>query len=154
MLLFYNASAIAAFYCALVNGFIVSLPAQGLLCYSTACLVAACCAACWLFTQLYTALYYVPFYLMLVRSALPVCAGIDLFPAVCLLVLGLVVVAILTSRLGHFCWAIWLGPVVATVGCGLFVLFDKRTAKAVFAVALAVFGMGNRMVLMGVNVGT
>ena len=104
--------------------------------------------------QLYTALYYVPFYLMSVRSASPVRAGIDLFPAVCLLVPGSVVVAILTSRLGHFRWAIWLGLVIATVGCGLFILFDERTAKAVFAVALAVFGVGNGMVLTGVNVGT
>ena len=104
--------------------------------------------------QLYTALYYVPFYLMSVRSTSPVRAGIDLFPAVCLLVPGSVVVAMLTSRLGHFRWSIWLGLVVATIGCGLFALFDERTAKAVFAVALAVFGVGNGMVLTGVNVGT
>ncbi|KAF2818241.1 MFS general substrate transporter [Ophiobolus disseminans] len=124
MSLFGNASAIAAFYCALVNGF------------------------------LYSALYYVPFYLMSVRGASPVRAGIDLFPAVCLLVPGSVIVAILTSHLGHFRWAIWLGLVIANVGCGLFILFDERTAKVVFAVALAVFGVGNGMVLTGVNVGT
>lgn len=140
--LFYNASAIAAFYCALVNGFIVSV--------STTLLKRRSLTI----AQLYTALYYVPFYLMSVRSASPVRAGIDLFPAVCLLVPGSVVVAILTSRLGHFRWAIWLGLVIATVGCGLFILFDERTAKAVFAVALAVFGVGNGMVLTGVNVGT
>ncbi|KAF2818127.1 MFS general substrate transporter [Ophiobolus disseminans] len=107
MSLFGNASAIAAFYCALVNGFV-----------------------------LYSALYYVPFYLMSVRGASPVRAGIDLFPAVCLLVLGS------------------LGLVIANVGCGLFILFDERTAKVVFAVALAVFGVGNSIVLTGVNVGT
>jgi fucose permease len=119
------------------------------------CLSGRCSLRCSLtVAQLYTALYYVPFYLMSVRSASPVRAGIDLFPAVCLLVPGSVVVAILTSRLGHFRWAIWLGLVVATVACGLFVLFDERTAKAVFAVALAVFGVGNGMVLTGVNVGT
>lgn len=104
--------------------------------------------------QLYTALYYVPFDLMSVRSASPVRAGISLLPAVCLLIPGSVVVAMLTSRLGHFRWAIWLGFVVATVGCGLSILFDERTAKAVFAAALAVFGVGNGMVLTGVNVGT
>ncbi|KAI0571355.1 major facilitator superfamily transporter [Pyrenophora tritici-repentis] len=51
-------------------------------------------------------LYYVPFYQMSVRGSSPVRAGIDLFPAVCLLVPGSVVVAILTSRLGRFQWAI------------------------------------------------
>jgi hypothetical protein len=91
---------------------------------------------------------------MSVRSTSPVRAGIDLFPAVCLLVPGSVFVAVLTSHLGHFRWAIWLGLFIASVGCGLFILFDERTAKGVFAVALAVFGVGNGMVLTGVNVGT
>lgn len=91
---------------------------------------------------------------MSVKSATPVHAGIDLFPAVCLLVPGSVVVAVITSRLGRFRWAIWLGLIVTTVGCGLFVLFGVHTTKAVFAAALAVFGVGNGMVLTGVNVGT
>lgn len=140
--LFYNASAIAAFYCALVNGFVVSSIQEPLGCRS---LTVA---------QLYTALYYVPFYLMSVRSSSPVRAGIDLFPAVFLLVPGSIVVAVLTTRLGSFRWAIWSGLVIATVGCGLFMLFDEHTARAIFAVALAVFGVGNGMVLTGVNVGT
>jgi fucose permease len=90
---------------------------------------------------------------MSVQSTSPVRASIDLFPALCLLVPGSVFVAVLTSHLGHFRWAIWLGLLIASVGCGLFILFQERTAKAVFAVALAVFGIGNGMVLTGVNVG-
>jgi hypothetical protein len=91
---------------------------------------------------------------MSVRGASPVRAGIDLFPAVCLLVPGSVVVAVLTSRLGRFRWAIWLGWGITTVACGLFIVFDLHTRKAVFAVALAVFGIGNGMILTGVNVAT
>jgi fucose permease len=91
---------------------------------------------------------------MSVRGSSPVRAGIDLFPAVCLLVPGSVVVAVLTSRLGHFRWAIWLGWGVTVVACGLFTLFDERTEMAVFALALAIFGAGNDMVLTSVNVAT
>jgi MFS family permease len=104
--------------------------------------------------QLFTGLYYVPFYQMSVRGSSPVRAGIDLFPAVCLLVPGSVVVAVLTSRLGHFRWAIWLGWSVTLVACGLFTVFDERTGEAIFALALAVFGVGNGMVLTSVNVAT
>lgn len=104
--------------------------------------------------QLFTGLYYVPFYQMSVRGSSPVRAGIDLFPAVCLLVPGSVVVAILTSRLGRFRWAIWLGWSVTLVAGGLFTVFDERTEKAIFALALAVFGVGNGMVLTSVNVAT
>ncbi|CAN9331264.1 unnamed protein product [Alternaria alternata] len=120
-----NASSAAAFFCALLNGLV-----------------------------LFTGLYYVPFYQMSVRGSSPVRAGIDLFPAVCLLVPGSVVVAVLTSRLGHFRWAIWLGWSVTLVACGLFTVFDERTGEAIFALALAVFGVGNGMVLTSVNVAT
>lgn len=75
-------------------------------------------------------------------------------PAVCLLVPGSVVVAILISRLAHFRWAVWLGWGVTVVACGVFTLFDERTEKAVFALALAVFSVGNGMVLTSVNVAT
>ncbi|KAI0616956.1 major facilitator superfamily transporter [Pyrenophora tritici-repentis] len=123
--LLHSVSSAAAFFCALVNGLI-----------------------------LFIGLYYVPFYQMSVRGSSPVRAGIDLFPAVCLLVPGSVVVAILTSRLGRFRWAIWLGWSVTLVACGLFTVLNERTEKAIFAFALAVFGVGNGMVLTSVNVAT
>jgi MFS family permease len=95
----------------------------------------------------------VPLYLMAVRGFSPVRAGVGLFPAVCLLVPGSVVVAILTTRLGRYRWAIWAGWAITTIASGLFLLFDLRTAWPVFAVALVVFGVGNGMVLTSVNVG-
>jgi hypothetical protein len=67
---------------------------------------------------------------MSVRGASPVRAGIDLFPAVCLLVPGSVVVAVLTSRLGRFQWAIWLGWGITTVACSLSILFDLQRNAA------------------------
>lgn len=91
---------------------------------------------------------------MSVRGASPVQAAVDLFPAVCLFVPGSVLVAVLTSRLGRFRWALWAGWGITTAACGLFLLFGLDTKKPVFAVALALFGVGNGMVLTGVNVAT
>jgi Na+/melibiose symporter-like transporter len=103
--------------------------------------------------QLFTALYYIPFFFMSVRGQSPTHAGIDLFPAVCFLVPGSIVVAALTARLGRFRWAIWLGWAVTTISCGLFIIFDIHTRLVVIAVALALFGIGSGMVLTSVNVG-
>ncbi|KAF3052918.1 hypothetical protein E8E11_011635 [Didymella keratinophila] len=124
MSIFYNWSAIAAFYNAMINGLV-----------------------------LFTALYYIPFFFMSVRAQSPTRAGIDLFPAVCFLVPGSIVVAALTARLGRFRWAIWLGWAITTIACGLFIIFDLHTRLVVIAVALALFGIGSGMVLTSVNVG-
>ncbi|KAJ4407042.1 hypothetical protein N0V91_004208 [Didymella pomorum] len=124
MSIFYNWSAIAAFYNAMINGLV-----------------------------LFTALYYVPFFFMSVRAQSPTKAGIDLFPAVCFLIPGSIVVAALTARLGRFRWAIWLGWAITTTACGLFIIFDLHTRLIVIAVALALFGIGSGMVLTSVNVG-
>ncbi|KAH4210187.1 hypothetical protein HBI25_058870 [Parastagonospora nodorum] len=122
--IFYNWSAIAAFYCALVNGLI-----------------------------LFTALYYIPFYFMSVRGQSPTEAGKDLLPAMCLLVPGSIVVSVITSRLGRYRWAIWGGWTVTTLASGLLLLFGIHTSDVVLYVILAVFGIGTGMVLTSVNVG-
>ncbi|KAF2035075.1 MFS general substrate transporter [Setomelanomma holmii] len=124
MSVFYNWSAIAAFYCALVNGL--------LLC---------------------TGLYYIPFYLMSVRAFSSTDAGKGMLPAVCLLIPGSITVSILTSRLGRFRWAIWGGWAVTTLACGLTILFGLNTPWPVFYTVLAIFGVGTGMVLTSVNVG-
>ncbi|KAF2437973.1 MFS general substrate transporter [Karstenula rhodostoma CBS 690.94] len=124
MSIFYCPSAIAAFYCALVNGIV-----------------------------LFSALYYVPFYCMSVRGSSPIRAGVELFPAVFLLLPGSIIVAALTTRLGSFRWAIWMGWALVTLGAGLLMLLDLHTKYVVLAVALGVMGVGFGKVLTSVNVG-
>ncbi|KAJ4291826.1 hypothetical protein N0V90_009722 [Kalmusia sp. IMI 367209] len=124
MSIFYCPSAVFAFYCALANGLV-----------------------------LFSALYYIPFYCMSVRSSSPTRAGIDLFPAVFLLLPGSIVVAALTTRLGSFRWAIWIGWALVTLGSGLLLLLDLHTKYVVLAVAIGIFGVGCGMVLTSVNVG-
>lgn len=106
-----------------------------------------------LMRQLFSSLYYYPFYEMSARGSSPIDAGVDLFPSVCLLIPGSLVVSILTSRLGKFRWAVWGGWTLTTLACGLQLLFDVDTKEAVLAVVLAIFGVGSGMVLTSVNVG-
>ncbi|KAF1832677.1 MFS general substrate transporter [Decorospora gaudefroyi] len=124
MSIFCNWSAIATFYGALINGLI-----------------------------LFTALYYWPFFQMSVRGSSSVQAGIDLFPSVCLMAPGSVAVSVLTSRLGHFRWAIWSGWAITTLACGLQLLLDVDSKAAITAVVFAIFGIGMGMVLSSLNVG-
>lgn len=141
MSIFYNWSAIAAFYCALVNGLIVSYLRRS----ERPTLIKP--------PQLFTALYYIPFYFMSVRRKTPTEAGRDTLPAMCLLIPGSIVVSILTSKLGTFRWAIWAGWFVTTLACGLQMLFDIHTSSSVIFVVLALIGIGTGMVLTSVNVG-
>lgn len=122
--LFNNISAIAAYYCAFAQGFI-----------------------------LFEALYYTPFYFQSIHHSTALRSGIDIFPVVCLLLPGSIVVSILTTKLGSFRWAIWCGWILTTLGCGLLMLLDEDTKTPVWAGIMAVFGVGNGMVLTSISVG-
>ncbi|KAF2114257.1 major facilitator superfamily domain-containing protein [Lophiotrema nucula] len=122
--IFYCPSAVAAFYCAMINGLV-----------------------------LFSGLYYYPFYCMAVRGTTPTQSGIDLFPTLFFLIPGSIVVAILTARLGRFRWAIWIGWAITTVGAGILILLDEHTKTAVWVTGLAILGIGSGMVLSSVNVG-
>nr|XP_036574732.1 major facilitator superfamily transporter [Colletotrichum truncatum]KAF6781197.1 major facilitator superfamily transporter [Colletotrichum truncatum] len=123
--LFYSWSAVAGYLCAFCQGFL-----------------------------LFCGLYYIPFYFTSIRSVTPTQSGIDLLPVTCLLLPGSIVVSVLTSRLGRFRWAVWSGWAITSVGCGLLLLMDENTTTALWATYLAVFGIGNGMVLTSVNVAT
>lgn len=122
--LFHSSSAIITYACALFQGLI-----------------------------LFCVLYYVPFYFTAVKFVTPTQAGLDVFPVTCLLLPGSIVVSIVVSRIGRFRWALWLGWIVSAVGCGLFELFNEHTSIPVWAVILAVFGIGQGMLLTSINVG-
>ncbi|KAM7207898.1 Major facilitator superfamily domain containing protein, partial [Naviculisporaceae sp. PSN 640] len=122
--LFCSTSAFAAYGCALFQGLI-----------------------------LFCALYYVPFYFTAVRFTSPTQSGLNVFPVTCFLLPGSILISLLTTRLGRFRWAIWSGWVLAALSCGLFYYFNETTKTVVWAVILAVFGIGHGMLLTSVNVG-
>lgn len=104
-------------------------------------------------SQLFTFLYYTPFYFTAVHFSSPTDCGVKLFAASCPMLPGSIVVSILTSRLGRFRWSIWLGWVFTAVGCGCMTMFGRETTTAQWAAVLAIFGVGNGMLLTGINVG-
>jgi EmrB/QacA subfamily drug resistance transporter len=121
--LFSSPSAMVAFAAAFMNGFI-----------------------------LFCALFYLPLYFMAVRLVTPIRAGINLLPVSCFLLPGSIVVSVLTTRLGRFRWAIWIGWAITSLACGLLILFEEDTRTAVWAMISAVFGIGIGMVLTSLNV--
>ncbi|KAK1831048.1 major facilitator superfamily domain-containing protein, partial [Podospora conica] len=102
---------------------------------------------------LFCALYYVPFYFTAVHFVTPTQAGLDIFPVTCLLLPGSIVISILTTRTGRFRWALWIGWAISSLSCGLLLLFDENTPTPVWAVVLAIFGIGMGMLLTSINVG-
>lgn len=94
-----------------------------------------------------------PSFFMTVLGVSPTHAGINLFPAVLLLVPGSIIVSILTTHLGRFRWAIWAGWGITTLGTGLMLLENIHPKTVQWASALAVYGIGTGMVLTSVNVG-
>ncbi|KAK4446225.1 major facilitator superfamily domain-containing protein [Podospora aff. communis PSN243] len=106
--------------------------------HSTSAIFAYTCA----FFQgliLFCALYYILFYFTAVQFASPTQAGLNIFPATCLLLPGSI--------------AISLGWIISCVGCGLFGLFNQDTSTLVWGMVLATFGIGQGVLLTSVNVG-
>ncbi|KXX77101.1 putative MFS-type transporter YusP [Madurella mycetomatis] len=122
--LFNSTSALATYACALFQGFI-----------------------------LFCALYYVPFYFTAIKFEPPIQSGLDIFPVTCFLLPGSIVISLVTTRIGRYRWAIWSGWVITAIGCGLLLLLDEHTKTPVWAVILAIFGIGHGMLLTSVNVG-
>ncbi|KAL1835412.1 hypothetical protein VTJ49DRAFT_6777 [Mycothermus thermophilus] len=102
---------------------------------------------------LFCGLYYMPFYFTAVKFDGPTQSGLDIFPVTCFLLPGSIVISVLTTRLGRYRWAIWSGWAVTAVACGLLVMFDADIKTPIWAVILAVFGIGHGMLLTSVNVG-
>jgi Na+/melibiose symporter-like transporter len=101
--------------------------------------------------QLFTGLYYVPFYFMSVKGHSATRSGVDLVPALVFILPGSIIISLLTTQLGKFRWAIWIGWVITTLGSGLLFLLDTNTSVAVGVVPLFIFGIGSGMVLPSVN---
>lgn len=93
-----------------------------------------------------------PFYFTAAKFHSPIQSGLDLLPVSTLLLPGSIIVSFLTTRLGRFRWAIWIGWTITAIGTGLLLLLDVDTPTPVWAAILCIFGIGNGMVLTSVNV--
>jgi MFS family permease len=102
--------------------------------------------------SLLAVLYYITFYFTAVRFHSPIRSGVDLLPISVFFVPSSIVVSALCTRLGRFRWAVWGGWATMSLGSGLFLLFDEDTPTAVWAVSVAIFGVGTGMTITSVNV--
>ena len=68
------------------------------------------------------------------------------------LLVGTVLVSVLSQRLRRFRWALWVGGTVSVAGGGFLLLLNYNTSIALWITVFAVFGLGNGMVLTGLNV--
>jgi MFS family permease len=89
---------------------------------------------------------------MAVHAADALESGINLLPVTCLLLPGSIIVSVLSTRLGRFRWAIWIGWVITSLSCGLMQLMDENISTPEWATILAIFGIGAGMVLTSTNV--
>ncbi|KAH3393315.1 hypothetical protein KXW79_002947 [Aspergillus fumigatus] len=93
---------------------------------------------------LWCALYYLPLYYEAVKEYSPIVSGVALFPETFTVAPSAMVVGILTTRWGHYRWAIWLGWLLSTLGVGLicFIKVDMSIPAWIFLNIVPGIGLG------------
>jgi hypothetical protein len=77
---------------------------------------------------LWCVLYYLPLYYEAVKEYSPIVSGVALFPESFTVAPSAMVVGVLTTRWGHYRWAIWLGWLLSTLGVGLICFIKVNTS--------------------------
>lgn len=76
---------------------------------------------------LWSLLYFLPLYYEAVKGYTPIIAGVAVLPETSFVAPMSVVVGIVSSSIGRYRWAIWVGWVLTTLGAGLLVLLEPET---------------------------
>ncbi|KAH6883867.1 major facilitator superfamily transporter [Thelonectria olida] len=100
---------------------------------------------------LYTQLYYIPIYFMSVKEYSPIQTGIATLPIMVISVPVSVITGALVTKTNGFRPSIWSGWTFLTAGCGLTLVFDMDTSKAVCVVTLVLIGLGHGAILNAQN---
>jgi hypothetical protein len=93
---------------------------------------------------MFTELYYIPVYLKAVKGFSPSLAGTFMIPITAITLSTAAVVGIVTSRYGHFRWAVWSGWAlnIASAGCMMLMDVDIEARNYVLIFILAGLGHG------------
>jgi MFS family permease len=91
---------------------------------------------------LWCVLYYLPLYYEAVKGYSPIVSGVALFPESFTVAPSAMVVGILTTRWGHYRWAIWLGWLLSTLGVGLICFIKVNTSIPAWIFLNIVPGIG------------
>ncbi|KAK8054739.1 major facilitator superfamily transporter [Apiospora phragmitis] len=124
--LFHNASSTATYICGAAQGFLI-----------------------------WSSFYYYPFYFLSVKMTSPVMAGVNMLPAVLVLVPGFVITGRLVTRFDNYRLAIWLGWAFAVVSAVVSVAWQfLDVSTAVWVVTFILLGLGHGAVLNAQNFAT
>ncbi|KIX92881.1 uncharacterized protein Z520_11357 [Fonsecaea multimorphosa CBS 102226] len=100
---------------------------------------------------LYAQLYYIPFFFESAKLYSPIRTGVSLLPVLVTLVPASVIVGAVITRTAKFRWAITTGWILATLGTGLSISWNRGTHTAVWAVEMVILGFGHGLNLNALN---
>lgn len=137
--LFNSTSSIVTYILGAAQGFLVSLPIAP---YPPSLRITNR-------TQMWGSFYYVPFYFMAVQQTSPLTAGVNILPAVLVMVPGSVVTGRLVTRYDNYRVAMRIGWLLTAVAGALAVVwrFVDPVTTAVWVVTLLFLGLGHGAVL-------
>lgn len=137
--LFNSTSSIVTYILGAAQGFLVSLPAAR---YPPSFHITNR-------TQMWGSFYYVPFWFMAVQQTSPLTAGVNILPAVLVMVPGSVVTGRLVTRYDNYRVAMWVGWLLTALSAALAVVwrFVDPVTTAVWVVTLLFLGLGHGAVL-------
>ncbi|KAJ9605928.1 hypothetical protein H2200_009777 [Cladophialophora chaetospira] len=77
-----------------------------------------------------TLVIYVPLYFQAIKGVSPVKSGIDTFPMILALVLGIIMGGVLTGKIGYYAPMGYACVVLAPIGCGLIATWTRDTGHS------------------------
>ncbi|KAK7959292.1 major facilitator superfamily transporter [Apiospora aurea] len=104
---------------------------------------------------MWSSFYYYPFYFLSVKMTSPVMAGVNLLPAVLIMVPGSVITGRLVTRFDNYRLAIWLGWAFTVASAAVSVAWQfVDVSTAVWVVTFILLGLGHGAVLNAQNFAT
>ncbi|KAL9619139.1 MAG: hypothetical protein Q9160_006228 [Pyrenula sp. 1 TL-2023] len=98
-------------------------------------------------------LYFLPLYYEGVKGYTPIITGVAVLPETFLTAPVAIIVGIVSSRIGGYRWAIWIGWGITTIGFGLLYLLDPGTSIVTFIFLNIPVAIGTGMAFASMSLG-
>ncbi|KAI7774257.1 hypothetical protein LA080_009034 [Diaporthe eres] len=104
---------------------------------------SACIYTLLLTGSFFIVVYFLPIYFQAVKSASALQSGIDTIPLVVSQVLAIIMVGVLTSKIGYYIPFIYVSVVISAVGSGLLITLSSNTSTAQWIGYQILYGFGS-----------
>lgn len=104
---------------------------------------SACIYTLLLTGSFFIVVYFLPIYFQAIKNASALQSGIDTIPLVVSQVLAIIMVGVLTSKIGYYMPFIYLSVVLSAVGSGLLVTLSSNTSTARWIGYQILYGFGS-----------